>query len=241
MARHESARYKLSYGWLRGEDWWGDPVSDNFVRTDMLLHPWVLELNAVTPPEANTIGAMYIIGVGATGDWEGQDNDLAIFTEAGWIFCTPTKGVRIGCAAPAGWFFWNGIEWTTEANVDPNPPPLQGTRYDVVMYVGFEGEPGETIGGACLPEDMTLPDGGGDMAVGRAKQAPNSPVNIAIMRNYVEQIGTVSFVPGSVDATFTIVGDKPFAKGQTVSFVLPAVLPDFWRDYTVTLRFLLNN
>jgi hypothetical protein len=241
MARHESARYKLSYGWLRGEDWWGDPVSDNFVRTDLLLHPWVKELNATVPPEANAIAAMYIIGAGAIGAWAGHANELAVYTEKGWIFCKPTKGVRVGCEAPAGWFWWNELEWTSEANVDPNPPPLQGTRYDVVLWVGFEAEPNETVGGIPLPEDMTLPNGGGGVCVGRCETAPTAPVHIAVMRNYVDQIGTISFIPGSVEAGFTIIGDKPFAKGQALSFKMPSELPDYFRNYGATLRLILNN
>jgi hypothetical protein len=239
MARHESSRWKLSYGWLRGEDWWGDPVSNNFSLIDLLLHPFVETMNETAPPIIPTIGLSYIIGANATGDWTGKDNNLAVYTEFGWLFCEPlVRGIRVGSAAPAGWFFWDGEQWTDEKNVVPDPPPLQGQRYDVIFSVGYDAEPLETIGGVALPQDMVLRADGVD-CVGRCKTAPAFPVDIGIMRNYDDQIGTIHFIPGSIEATFTVDGDKAFARGQTISFDMPVLLPDFWRNYGATLRLIL--
>lgn len=240
MARHESARWKLSHGWLRGEDWWGDPVSANFRLTDMLLHPWAVSMSENTPPAFNTIGAMYVVGTQPVAAWEGHGNDLAVYTEDGWLFCTPmVKGLRVGSDSPAGWWYWDGSAWVDEAKNTAAPPQQQGQFYDVVMWVGFEAEALEDIGGITLPEDMTLPATAAD-SVGRAQQPPGAGVVISVMRNFTEQIGTIAFTPGSTAAVFSVTADRVFAKGQVISFRTPAVMPDGFRNYTATLRLVLN-
>ncbi len=240
MARHESARWKFSYGWLRGEDWWGDPVSDNFVKADMLLHPWVVSMAENTPPALNTIGAMYIIGANAVADWEDHDNDLAVYTENGWVFCRPlVKGIRVGSDAPAGWYYWNGTEWVGEEQNTATPPEITGQYYDVAMWVGFEAEPLEDIGGLTIPEDMTLPNAALG-SVGRAAQSPGVELVISVMRNFTEQVGTITFTPGSTIATFSVVGDKVFAAGSMISFQTPVTMPDSYRNYGATVRLVLN-
>lgn len=239
MARHITERWKISYGWLRGEDYWGDPVSDNFVRIDMLLHPWVLSTVEVVPPQASPAGAMYIVGTGGTGAWEGRDNNLAIFTEFGWVFCEPlVKGIRVGSEAPAGWLFWNGTAWVDEANVAPDPPAIDGTKYDITFSVGFEAEPLETVAVVPIVEDMVLAAGAIE-SYGRTESPPASVVRIALMRNFTEQVGTIQFIPGSVQAEFIVTGDKQFPRGSALSFKMPDAVPDYFRNYGATLRFHL--
>lgn len=241
MARHESSRWKLSYGWLRGEDFWGDPVSDNFVLADMLLHPWVLTAFESVPPEAKGIGQMFIVGTGGSGDWAGRDNNLAIWTENGWVFCEPqTKGIRVGCEAPEGWLFWNGTEWTGEQNIFPDPPVIDGTKYDIVMSVGFEAEPLETIMVVPIVEDMILLSGAPDSRA-RGESAPLGVVNISIMRNFTDQVGTISYVPGTTQGSFVVIGDKSFPKGSVLSCQMPAAVPDYFRNYGATIRMRLTH
>lgn len=240
MSRHESARWKFSYGWLRGEDWWGDPVSDNFVKMDMLLHPWVQSMGENSPPATSAIGTMYIVGGNPVAAWLNHANDMAVYTENGWVFCRPlVKGIRVGSEAPAGWFYWNGNEWVGEDKNQSAPPEQDGQFYDIVMWVGFAAEPLEDIGGMSVPEDMTLPGGALD-SVSRCEQPPDIDVVISVMRNFTEQVGTITFSPGSTTAVFAVNGDKIFAKQQTISFLTPTTMPDFFRNYTATLRLRLN-
>ncbi len=51
-----------------------------------------VESSNLTTPPTPTLNAAYIVGVGATGLWSGQDNDLAIGTGSAWVFLTPTDG-----------------------------------------------------------------------------------------------------------------------------------------------------
>lgn len=54
----------------------------------------VLDKDLTTPP-AHVKGARYIVGVGATGDWAGKDNDIATSTGTVWIFSDPTDGTVV--------------------------------------------------------------------------------------------------------------------------------------------------
>lgn len=248
MARHESSRWRLSHGWLRGEDWWGDPVSNNFTRTDMLLHPWVKSMTETVPPEENIIGDMYIVAPGGMGDWEGHDNELAVVTENGWLFCKPLqKGLRIGSEAPAGWYFWKGdiYGWAPEGDVVEVPPAPQGTRYDVIMSVGYEAEPLEMMPLFTAPEDMRWPDGAPE-SNGRCMKAPTGVVEIDVWRNPTapgvgEKIGIIRFITTSTQAEFIVEGTKEIPKGTLIAAQMPENLPDAFSVYSITLRFLLNN
>lgn len=238
--RHESSRWKLSYGWLRGEDYWGDPVSQNFVLMDLLMHPFAKTMNENSPPAALTIGDQYVVGKNPVAAWANHKNDLAVYTENGWVFCTPMqKGLRIGCEAPAGWYYWDGTDWVDEAKNAAAPPSVEGQFYDVIMWVGFAAEPLEEIGGIPVPEDMTWPAGALD-SVGRAKSTPAIDVVISVMRNFTEQVGTITFKPESTIATFQLTQDAVFAKGDAISFQTPINMPEFFASYGATVRLVLN-
>lgn len=241
MPRHETARFKLSHGWLRGEDWWGDPVSDNFVVTDMLLHPCVKSMTVATPPVLNALGDTYIVPLGGQDAFAGQDGKLAMLVAGSdgerWIFLTPTRGVRVRCNNPDEWFWFKGDEWVTE-DWNPDPPLPIGSRYDVSVSVTFEAAPGENLVNFPLPETMTLP-AGAVASVGRATDYPQGPLIMSIRRNGAE-VGTVSWIAASVTPTFNVAADRIFAAGDMVSLVMPATVPPNFKNYGITLRFLLD-
>lgn len=238
MARQETSRYKLSYGWLRGEDWWGDPVSDNFVRTDLLLHPFALSITEPAPPLGVTIGDTFLVPPGGNGAWLGHDNDLAIITEFGWVFCTPQRGVRIG-VLDLDWYWFDGVQWVPEGAISGTPPALLGIRYDIAVSVGYEADPLEVLLAFTIPEAMTWPNLA-PASVGRSLTAPLSILRLGVQRNGAD-VGTITFNPGSVQATFSVVGNKAFAAGDLLSVHMPVTPPDGFENYSATLRLTLNN
>lgn len=239
MPREITTRHRLSFGWLRGEDYWGDPVSDNFVRLDMLLNTFVLSRTTNIPPNLPAPGDMYIIPAGSTDAWTGRENDLAVFTPDGWIFCTPTKGVRARVADPAGWVWFNGLAWIGEGESGTDGPPPLGTRYDVSVFVGYEAEPTEVIMAFTIPEAMTLPK---NMvgSLGRALAAPNGIVTLSVRRNNAA-IGTISYIPSSLYSLFVLPANTLFGKGDIITVHMPEDLPTGFQNYSATLRFILAN
>lgn len=239
MPRHETSRLKLSHGWLRGEDWWGDPVSENFVLIDMLLNPVIRSLTEIAPPAGGvTVGDMYIVGPGGQGDWLDHDGDLAVQSPDGWIFARPTRGVRARLDNPAGWIWYDGEKWLGEEQSGENDPAPIGTRYDVSVSIGYEAEPREVILVFTIPEAMVWPSGATG-SVGRALVSPLGILRLAVKRNGAD-VGTITFASNSVKAEFSVVGDKTFAAGDLLSVHMPDSPPAGFENYSATLRLLLK-
>ena len=60
---------------------------------DMLVAGAVEEPPRATAPATPDLGACYIVGNDATGDWEGRSSCLAAWTSGGWRFVSPTEGM----------------------------------------------------------------------------------------------------------------------------------------------------
>jgi hypothetical protein len=239
MPRHETSRLKLSYGWLRGEDWWGDPVSTNFLQIDMLLHPYILSMTETVPPvNGLAVGDMYIVPTGAVLAWEGHENRLAVYDGTAWVFATPTKGVRARLANPSQWIWWNGEFWVDESQGEGQPPAPQGTRYDVAVSVGFEPEPEDVLLAFSVPQAMTWPTNAFGSS-GRALASPNGIMRLSVKRNGAE-VGTITFNPNSVIASFSVASNVSFAAGDLLTVHVPDSPPDGFENYAVTIRLLLN-
>ena len=239
MPRQESSRYKLSHGWLRGEDWWGDPVSDNFLLIDMLLHPYIISMTEAVPPlNGLVVGDMYLVPEAAEGAWLDHDNELAVYNGTAWVFCKPTRGVRARLANPSSWVWFNGEFWLDESQDGETPPAAQGTRYDIALAVTFEPEPEEVLLVFTVPEAMTLPDGGAGSRA-RCLAAPNGILRLLVKRNGVE-IGTILFTANSVKGEFSVIGNKTFAAGDLLSIHMPTNAPAGFQNYSATIRLLLQ-
>ncbi len=90
----QTARFALPYlapGQLQKELFHNEALQ----RVDMLLCPVVEGLPAANPPVSPTMGSCYLVGVGASGAWAGNDGALACFTEGGWRFAAPTDGMTL--------------------------------------------------------------------------------------------------------------------------------------------------
>jgi len=59
---------------------------------DGLVQMVLEERDATLPPVVPAAGTLFHLGVGATGDWSGQDGKLALRQEASWVFMVPHDG-----------------------------------------------------------------------------------------------------------------------------------------------------
>lgn len=81
-------------------------------RLDMLTQLRVQQFDATTPPAAPIEGSVYAIGLGASGDWAGQDQTLAGFTNGAWLFIPPQNGWLAAGATTGEIRIYQGSVWT---------------------------------------------------------------------------------------------------------------------------------
>ena len=67
--------------------------NEALVILDNLVNNGVKDKDLTTPPENPSQNDLYIVGVGASGEWEGKDNQLA-FYDNGWRFCQARQGTK---------------------------------------------------------------------------------------------------------------------------------------------------
>jgi hypothetical protein len=69
-----------------------------------------------TPPGSPVTGDRYLIKSVATGAWAGQENAVAEFDGAAWVFKAPTTGTFISVDADAtGLFYFGGTSWSKKS------------------------------------------------------------------------------------------------------------------------------
>lgn len=74
---------------------------------------------AATPPDPGP-GQCWLVGSGATGDWTGRADQIAIWCDGGWRFVAPRAGMRVVRSSDGAWLHYAAGEWSTPGTV-PNP------------------------------------------------------------------------------------------------------------------------
>lgn len=69
--------------------------NEALIALDCLVHSVVKGRADSSPPLTLEAGECWIVGVGATGAWEGHDGHLACWTAAGWRFQAMPAGARV--------------------------------------------------------------------------------------------------------------------------------------------------
>jgi hypothetical protein len=62
-------------------------------QLDIVVAAGVEEGPRTDPPASPAVGACYLVGLPAAGDWTGQDHCLACFSSGGWRFIRPLEGM----------------------------------------------------------------------------------------------------------------------------------------------------
>lgn len=83
-------------------------------RIDALLNGAVESADLAIPPANPEVGACWIIAAGASGDWSGQDGAIACWTEGGWRFIFPQKGLSMLAADRGHAVIFDGAAWTDD-------------------------------------------------------------------------------------------------------------------------------
>ena len=78
-----------------------------------------VEDTTIVNPPAQTFGLAYVVGpAGATGDWLGQENNLAVSNGSSWIFTLPEDGNFVFDKAIGAQKVFNGTSWNVSAGGD---------------------------------------------------------------------------------------------------------------------------
>lgn len=99
MAVRTDPKYGFQYGWVPGDDDWGDPMNLNLELIMLLMNMEVQSTLLTAPPGGEAIGDIYIPAATATGDWAGHEGEVAVYWQTpvqaspAWLFITPKAGL----------------------------------------------------------------------------------------------------------------------------------------------------
>lgn len=78
---------------------------------DALVHLMVIASDQATPPASPQDGDRYILPASSSGEWAGQDGNLAIFADSSWVFYLPNSGWTAWADTPGEQIIYNGTNW----------------------------------------------------------------------------------------------------------------------------------
>ena len=86
-------------------------VNEAFVRLDGLTQLVLQSVSVATPPGAPLEGQVWSVPSGAVNAWSGQDGQLALFENGGWLFLAPSIGWRAWIADLGVPALFDGAAW----------------------------------------------------------------------------------------------------------------------------------
>ena len=82
------------------------------LRIDAILSAAAEAAQAAPPAATPESGSVWIVAEPAGGAWAGRENNLAVWTQAGWRFVVPTDGLRVWNKATGTEWRWAAGAWT---------------------------------------------------------------------------------------------------------------------------------
>lgn len=86
-------------------------VNEALVRIDAATQLSVRSAAEQAPPASAAEGDIYIVASGSSGAWSNRAGELAIRSNGGWVFLTPTQGWRAWNKATSSALFYDGTVW----------------------------------------------------------------------------------------------------------------------------------
>ncbi|PWK62169.1 DUF2793 domain-containing protein [Roseicyclus mahoneyensis] len=117
-------------------------VNEALSRIDALTHLTLVSTDTATPPAAAPEGEIYAVPPGAVNAWAGQDGQLAIAVNGGWVFVPPRRGWRalvLDQGLPA---IWDGADWRPGAvTLAPSNAGMAMRSFEITVPI----TPGATV------------------------------------------------------------------------------------------------
>lgn len=148
-------------------------VNEAFARIDAATQLAVLDRDGLDPPASPDDGDRYLLPVGVTGAWSGQDGRIAVWEDAtvGWLFLAPRIGWRLWLIDESMLVVFTDTGWQQagggSASVNPATDGLVGvnTTADATNRLAVKSD------AALFSHDDVTP-GSGDMRLTLNKESP---------------------------------------------------------------------
>lgn len=142
------AKSSIVHSWATGEDAWNTEMDNNFKRLSRSSYQLVvLDRDLSTPPGSPADGDAYLVAAGGSGDWAGQDENIAYWDGTAWVFYTPNEG------------------WYCDVLDEDKLYRFDGTAWAEYLGAGGGGEGGPTGEWDFVETIVVTPGGGGDAVV----------------------------------------------------------------------------
>lgn len=110
MAATVLSNLGLTYNWDLGTFYKTD-MDNNLLKLDTAVQLAVIDRDLTAPPGSPSQGDTYIPAATATGAWAGQENNIAVFIGASWVFYTPSEGWTAWINDEDEYLGWSGTIW----------------------------------------------------------------------------------------------------------------------------------
>ena len=118
---------------------------------DALLHGVAQSADLATPPGDPVVGQCWIVATGASGEWTDHAGMVACWTEGGWRFVAPRRGLSLHVADGEQALFHDGGEWRA------SPVRPDGLYLGEERVVGVRaGAIGDVSGGSVIDVEARL-------------------------------------------------------------------------------------
>ncbi|MFD1253648.1 DUF2793 domain-containing protein [Devosia equisanguinis] len=91
---------------------------------DVLVQPVVEAANVATPPATPDAGSAWIVPIGATGAWAGEENTIAVWQAGTWCFLMPEAGWQVFDRQAGSLKLYSGSAWIAVAAIGAGLPQL---------------------------------------------------------------------------------------------------------------------
>ncbi len=123
-------------------------VNEAFATLDGIVQLSVIDTDLTSPPGSPAQGNRYIVAATATGDWAGEEGQVAVYDGGAWVFRNPRAGWRAWVEDEGRQILHDGSSWIDAIAVSPNGA--------AITFAVTEEE--ITASGASVDTTITIPD-----------------------------------------------------------------------------------
>lgn len=117
--------------------------NEALLRLDMLVHAGVEAMPLTTPPSNPVAGQCWIVGTGATNQWQGRDKAVAQWTESGWRFIEAFDGLSAWCRPTRRLLRFSQNQWSDV--LDTGPVRIDGKQIIGPQQAAIAAPTGGTV------------------------------------------------------------------------------------------------